>query len=72
MFVVFLAELEKEVIESFFEKRLFWGASVFARNIIVCWNMQKVVLRISPYSVQMRENTDQKNSEYGHFSRSDR
>ena len=23
---------------------------------------------ISPYSVQMRENTDQKNSEYGHFS----
>ena len=27
--------------------------------------------RISPYSVQMRENTDQNNSEYGHFSRSD-
>ena len=26
---------------------------------------------ISPYSVQMRENTDQKNSEYGHFWRSD-
>ena len=24
----------------------------------------------SPYSVQMRENTDQKNSEYGYFSRS--
>ena len=24
----------------------------------------------SPYSVRMRENTDQKNSEYGHFSRS--
>ena len=24
----------------------------------------------TPYSVQMRENTDQKNSEYGHFSRS--
>ena len=24
---------------------------------------------ISPYSVQIRENTDQKNSEYGHFSR---
>ena len=23
-----------------------------------------------PYSVQMRENTDQNNSEYGHFSRS--
>ena len=26
---------------------------------------------ISPYSVRMRENTDQNNSEYGHFSRSD-
>ena len=25
---------------------------------------------LCPYSVQMRENTDQKNSEYGHFSRS--
>ena len=24
---------------------------------------------ISPYSVQMRENADQNNSEYGHFSR---
>ena len=30
------------------------------------------ILSISPYSVQMRENTDQKNSEYGHFSRSAR
>ena len=26
--------------------------------------------RISPYSVRMRENLDQKYSEYGHFSRS--
>ena len=25
------------------------------------------VLRISPYSVQMRKNTGQNNSEYGHF-----
>ena len=25
---------------------------------------------ISPFSVRMRENTDQKNSEYGHFLRS--
>ena len=29
------------------------------------------ILRISPNSVQMRENTDQNNSEYKHFSRSD-
>ena len=28
------------------------------------------ILPISPYSVQMRENADQNNSEYGHFSRS--
>ena len=27
--------------------------------------------RISPYSVRMRENTDQNNSEYGHFLRSE-
>ena len=29
------------------------------------------VVRISPYSVQMRKNTDQNNSEYGHFLRSE-
>ena len=29
------------------------------------------ILRISPCSVQMRENTDHNNSEYGHFLRSD-
>ena len=29
------------------------------------------ILRIVPYSVGMRENTDQENSEYRHFSRSD-
>ena len=28
-----------------------------------------VILSISLYSVLMRENTDQKNSEYGHFLR---
>ena len=28
------------------------------------------IFRTSPYSVRMRENTDQKNSEYRHFSRS--
>ena len=28
------------------------------------------ILRITPYSVRMRETTDQKNSEYRHFSRS--
>ena len=42
----------------------FW--SVFFR----IWTEYFVILRISPYSVRMRENADQKNSEYGHFLRS--
>ena len=29
------------------------------------------LLHISPYSVRIRENADQNNSEYGHFLRSD-
>ena len=33
-------------------------------------NKKKVGLRIFPYSVRMRENMDQNNSECGHFSRS--
>ena len=28
------------------------------------------IVRISPYSIQMREKTDQKKTQYGHFSRS--
>ena len=43
---------------------LFW--STFARIRIEYGE----ILPISPYSVQMRENADQNNSEYGHFSRS--
>ena len=43
---------------------LFW--SVFSR----IRTEYGEILRISPYSVQMRENTDQNNSEYGHFLRS--
>ena len=42
----------------------FWSA--FSRIRIVYGE----ILRISPYSVQMRENADQNNTEYGHFSRS--
>ena len=33
------------------------------------WTEYGEIRSISPYSVRMRENTDQKNSEYGHFSR---
>ena len=43
---------------------LFW--SVFSRT-----RNEYSVLCISPYLVRMRENTDQNNSEYGHYSRSE-
>ena len=43
---------------------LFW--SVFSR----IQTEYGEIRNISPYSVQMRENTDQNNSEYGHFLRS--
>ena len=42
--------------------KFFW--SVFSRIQAEYGEMRN----ISPYSVQMRENTNQKNSEYGHFS----
>ena len=43
---------------------LFW--SVFPR----IWTEYREIRSISPYSVQIWENADQNNSEYGHFSRS--
>ena len=43
---------------------LFWP--VFSR----IWTEYGEILCISPYSVRMRENTDQNNSQYGHFLRS--
>ena len=42
---------------------LFWFA--FSR----IWTEFARILRISPYSVRMRENADQNNSKYGYFSR---
>ena len=35
------------------------------------WTKYGWILRISPYSDRMRENTDQNNSNYGRFLRSD-
>ena len=35
------------------------------------WTEYGEILRISPYSVRMRENADQNNSEHGHFLRSE-
>ena len=43
---------------------LFWSG--YSR----IWTEYGAILRISPYSVRMRENADQNNSEYGHFLRS--
>ena len=50
--------------EKFSYSEFFW--LIFSRVRIECGQ----ILRISPYSVRMRENSYQKNSEYGHFSRS--
>ena len=46
------------------DSKLFWSA--FSR----IWTEYGKILRISPYSVRMRENADQTNSECGHFLRS--
>ena len=43
---------------------LFWSA--FSR----VWTEYGEILRISTYSIRIRENTDQNNSENGHFLRS--
>ena len=47
------------------QSELFW--SVYSR---IRTEYVEIQSRISPYSVRMRENTDQSSSEYGHFSRS--
>ena len=43
---------------------IFWSA--FSR----IWTEYGEILRVSPYSVRIRENADQNNSEYRHFLRS--
>ena len=47
--------------ENFLYSELFWSG--FFR----IWIEHGDILRISPYSVRMRENADQNNSEYGTF-----
>ena len=45
--------------------------SGFFWSVFSCLRTEYGEMRsFSPYSVRIRENTDQKNSEYGHFSRS--
>ena len=50
-----------------------WKVSVCGISLAVffhIWTESGEILSISPYSFQMRENTHQKKSEYGHSSRS--
>ena len=58
---------------SFFEIGLCtaWKVSVFGVIRVRIFPHSDWILRISPYSFRMRENTYQNNSEYGHFLHSD-
>ena len=60
IFCATIASLRKKFPYS----ELFW--SVFFH----IWTEYGKIRSISPYLVRMRENADQNNSEYGHFSRS--
>ena len=51
---------------NYFFDLFFW--SIFSRIRTKC----KEIRSMSLYSTRIRENTDQKNSEYGHFSRTDK
>ena len=44
-----------------------WKVPLFS----LIWTEYREILRISPYLIQMRENADQKNSEYRSFLRSE-
>ena len=45
---------------------------VFPVRISTIWTEYGEILRISPFSILMRKNMDQKHSEYGHFLDSDK
>ena len=48
--------------------------SFHLENVSTAWKASlfgAILVNTFPYSVQMRENADQNNSEYGHFLRSD-
>ena len=47
-----------------------WKVSVLSAFLVRIFPLTERYF-VSPYSVRMRENTDQKNSEYRHFSSSD-
>ena len=47
-----------------------WKVSVFGVILVRIFLYSGWIRGISPYSVRMKENADQNNSEYGHFLRS--
>ena len=56
------------------EKLLLHFCLLETSQIITAWKLSVfgvALVRISPYSVRMRENTDQKNCKNGHFLRSE-
>ena len=63
--------ISSDIFSKFFSQNSF---SVYNYHCVksdrICSFSGAYFLRIPSYSVRMRENTDQKNSEYGHFSRS--
>ena len=44
-----------------------WKVFVFGVILVRIFPHSDWILRISPYTVRMQENTDQNNSEYGQF-----
>ena len=58
-FIIVATYILKLIIIVFITTVTAWKVSVFE------------VFLVPPYSIEMRENTDQKDSEHGHFSRSE-
>ena len=68
-----LAIILKKVFTSNKNSDFSWALSRISAPLDYIYKVHSIhiyMLRISPYSVQMRENTDQNNYEYGHFLRS--
>ena len=68
----FLCSVRLQIYSYSVTLNLDWGLNVFEIPV-TAWKVYVfavILVRIFPYSVQMRKNVDQNNSEYGHFSRS--
>ena len=61
-------KLERVVYDSYIKAKD--DNLIYLFNLVHCVKSVRIQSYSGPYSVQMRENTDQNNSEYGHFSRS--